>query len=337
MPLLITYDAAPCEAFGRILGERPAWPHYLLKAGTLPAPSDDELMKAILATDVVVVGLSSFKTADFEMKVCQLAKDIGRKLVFFADTFGEWQREWFAPWRDYVSLVCVVTPSEIAGAEAMFANARVVATGNPSWEAFHEAGDRVAARAVMCVRDEDIVFISGTKDFGVNTEMLGAALSISRRPRVVLSLHPGDKTPLSQYEHFVVQATATESEESANCLLLPKSVMPGDKAVYGADVVLTYNAASVAMRAIAQQIPVVVLRTPLALARLLEESGTDVNPLLPQAALHGGKSAATLSRAVNEVLDQETSVAGGQLEFFPPIAEGAYTTALIQAIESLVQ
>jgi hypothetical protein len=316
------------------------WNVVLLNAGKVSEPSDNELRAMVIASSAALVGMSSEETARIELRACALAAEHDKPIALFSDTFGAYRRGWFAPFRRFVRAVFVVTESEVAGAQAMYPKAKIVATGNPAWEAFFDAGDRNAARAAMGAQEnEKVVFISGTKSLLVNQEMimttLGAVQIVSRSAsaenlRVVLSLHPGD-TNLEE-----VYGGMTKSFLGVRLTLLPGSVMPGDSAVYGADIVLTYNAASVAMRAIAHGIPVIALDTPLAAERLLSESGTKENPLFAARAAHwGGTTSGELALALVYALHEPNALKAAQAAFMPTIAPLQYTNAVIEAIEAI--
>lgn len=335
--LMVAHDAGPCAAFREMKAGWPNWHGFLLQAGKAERPTDAELRLQIKQNDVVLVGLSSQKTAAFEIEACRQAKAEGRKLVFFSDTFGAWARPWFAEFRDDVSLVTVVVQREVSAAQALYPNAQVVATGNPAWEQFHEPGDPVAARIAMgAAKKESVHLISGCKDYSVNAEMLLATFEATQDQlfaRVVFSQHPGDTTPPEQYV-MLMDAAARK----VHFTFLPQQVMTGEAAMCGADVVIVYNAASLALRAVALRIPLVVLRTPFAAARFRAESESEVNPLLQaQAAVDGWVNASTLRMALREALyGTATLRVALQAHFFPAITPGAYINALRSAVEGLV-
>lgn len=352
--LLIAHDAGQSAGLQALLKVRPDWKAYLLNAGKVAPPEPNELVQAILDTDVVVTGLASENTKAFEIGVCLKAMAARKPLAFFSDTFGAWSRPWFAEFRDYVSLVTVVVASEIAAAEKMFPNARVVATGNPAWEEFHapyDRGDQLKLwKLLEAKRSDQLILISGCKDAAVNKEMILAAFgaaddaSAQNEFQMIFSLHPGDKTPPHEYHDFCGKERAVWPLPWANFVTLTSDQMRGDVAVGGVDVVFTYNTSSVAMRAIAHGQPVIVLRTPLAAARLLSESGSIEHPFLPQAAIDGGGSLygdSTLVGAFLTAYDWGSSHSSdvarrtNQAAFFPPIAQGAYITALVAAIEGV--
>jgi hypothetical protein len=355
--LFAAYDAGPTVALARVWmeGGRIDWKPFLLNAGKQESPSADELVRAVLAADVVVVGMSSKKTAAFEIEVCQKAMAVRRPLVFFSDSFGTWAREWFAPFRDYVSLVTVVVPSEIAAAQALYPNAKVVATGNPAWEQFHEPyqmrDQKQLWRLLDARRTDFLILISGCKDTAVNKEMIETVLEAAeklaylRGPdyKLILSLHPGDTTPVEHYSDWAAYHSEIHIGSSGQFIVLPPDVIRGDVAVAGVDVVVTYNAASVALRAVAHSQAVVVLRTPLALARLRSESGTEENPLVPKAALSTDDNKANLVAVLSIAYEWQTDTEpyftksrADQVAFFPPVQKGASAKAIIAALEDLL-
>ncbi len=335
---MVAYDAGPCAAFKMMLGRWPDWHGFLLQAGKAARPTGEELQQQIRLADVVLVGLSSKRTADFELEACRQTVAAGKSLAFFSDTFGSWARPWFVVFRDYVSLVTVVVDSEVPAARAIYPNAQVVATGNPTWEQFHESGYRGSARLAMGAKEkESVFFISGCKDYSVNCEMLSATFEAVRDvelPRVVFSKHPGDQTLSDKY---VQQMNVSPPE--VNFTYHSEHTRPGEAIICGADVVIVYNAASIAMRAVALQLPLVVLRTPLAAARFLEESESEVNPILQaRAAVDGGMSASSLGNAFREVIGGVPAfwLVTRQKKFFPTVSRGAYVNALRNAVKEMV-
>ena len=151
-PLLVAYDAGPSVALDSLLIENTGWKGYLCNAGKQLVPDEEVLRSAIENASVVIVGMSSEKTAAFEQLACRIAVEQKKPLVFFCDTFGCYVREWFAPWREQVGAVFVVSPAEVAGAQAMYPHTRIVASGNPAWETFFASPltaeeDRTIARA----------------------------------------------------------------------------------------------------------------------------------------------------------------------------------------------
>lgn len=334
---MVAHDAGPCAAFRKMKVAWPEWHGFLLQAGKAERPTDVELRRQIELSDVVLVGLSSQKTAAFEIEACRQVIAAGKKLAVFSDTFGAWARSWFVEFRDYVSLVTVVVANEVAAAQVLYPHAQVVVTGNPAWEQFHEPGDPVAARTAMgAAKKESVHFISGCKDYSVNAEMLLVTFESAQDQlfaRVVFSMHPGDLAPPEKYVMLMAAAG-----RKVNFTFLPKKVMAGEAAICGADVVVVYNAASLAMRAVALRIPLVVLQTPFAAARFRAESESEANPILQaRAAVDGGVNADTLRMALREALHGTTVLrVAQQTHFFPAIIQGAYANALGNAAEGLV-
>ena len=347
--LFVAYDAGPSAALQKVVDVMGEKAHsFLLNAGKVPEPDEATLREAVARCDVVVSGLSSEKSAGFELRALALAVELGKKIVFFSDTFGAFHRAWFADYRSHVALVTTVVEAEVEAAQALFPNARVITTGNPAWEEFHTPYTRSNQekfwRLIDARRTDRLILISGCKDRELNLEMVTGVLqdaedvSAGNDYQVVLSLHPGDQTHVDEYWAVWQKAIL----DLGKFVILTRDQMPGDVAVGGADVVVTYNAASVAMRAVAHGQPVMVFQSPRAKARQLAESGLEINPLLPEAAIgvgHHGETnfASALLLAYYWKYDNPISNKPriDQAKFFPSVLPGTYTNALIEAIKSL--
>ncbi len=199
-------------------------------------------------------------------------------------------------------------------------------------------------RLIDARRTDRLILISGCKDRELNLEMVTGVLqdaedvSAGNDYQVILSLHPGDQTPVEEYQDAWQKAVFGLGK----FVTLTRTQMPGDVAVGGADVVVVYNTASVALRAIAHGQPVMVFQSPRAKARQLAESGLEINPLLPDAAIGVGylgetDFASALFTAYSWKCDHPiwNKRRLDQSKFFPPVLQGAYTNALIKAIKSL--
>lgn len=290
----------------------PDWRGILIDAGKNPMPSEEELGDAVESTDIVVLGMSSKKTAGIERSAAGFAVSLQKPVVLFEDTWGCHARAWFRDLQYLAQGILVPTDSEIDPAQASFPKAKPIVVGNPAWEQdFYTYGSSPDARQLMEVREgERVIFISGTKDVPVNLELLELALDgadLLARPelRIVFSQHPGDgggdkqeaEANLKRYQEVA------HAHPHARSSILPKTI-PGKGLVFGADVVLTYNAASLAVATVARRMPLLCVSTPLASDRLLAESGTRVNPLVvAEAAVDGGATPASFAEALVGSLD----------------------------------
>jgi len=201
---LVAHDMAPCLAFGLLavalvkkgFGVIPV----LLKAGQKSAPDNwDEL----LACDSVVIGMSSSpELAQAETSVANWAKEKKVPFFFYADTFGVYGREWFAPFRGLASGIFVLDyPEEIQAARELFPNALIIPAGNPTHLAYfsHPITRKEIRRRIGFGTDDFVILVSLCKSQALNFELLKAVrLGVCmtrnrRRTKVVFSLHPGDK------------------------------------------------------------------------------------------------------------------------------------------------
>ncbi|MGB4076296.1 MAG: hypothetical protein WBK28_01155 [Minisyncoccia bacterium] len=78
----------------------------VLSGGTYDEPKGAELETLMAHTDIALIGMSSpAANAGVEIRVARTMHAAGKPFALFADTFGAWQREWFAPLRDLATSV----------------------------------------------------------------------------------------------------------------------------------------------------------------------------------------------------------------------------------------
>lgn len=341
--LCVGYDAAPCDAFSLMLEGERSWRGILADAGRNPIPDWPTIGRMVRDSRVVILGMSSEKTSGFERDVATQAISMGKPTVWFSDTWGCHARGWFAPFRHLAQGIFVVHESEVEAAQEALPKAKVSVVPNPSWEGFfNNSGDRDAERAKMGAEEDDkVIFISGTKDAPVNLELLtftlaGSATLKDSKTLVVFSQHPGDggtnalaQLHIELYENMIAQYPGVRAR------ILPKRV-PGKSLVYGADVTVTYNAASLAVATVARRQPLVCLATPLANDRLFSESGSRKNPLVESgAALGGGQGDVSMLAAVlAQALDPHAcaSLTVAQEAFLPQPRVGEYIARFARAV-----
>lgn len=234
--------------------------------------------------DAILTGMSSpAHNAAFELSLARIAKDAGLPLALFADTFGAWQRSWFAPVRDYAKLLFVAHEREIEEARKLFPNARVLACGNPSWDAYFAPASRDEARAKLGLPSERVVLSPGMKDPALNFALWTTLAEATRRDlpvrlHVLLAPHPGDRTNAGVYASLFPYAG-----ENATIGFLPAGVT-ADQAVPAADAVVHSGNSSVGLHALCRGIPVIDCPAPLMGAYVERETGGWHNTLSAHGA-----------------------------------------------------
>jgi|GEM_PF-2512050 len=263
--LLVAHDIAPTNAF-LLLREALTKvgadvKSVILNAGRNEPPSRDVLDGLVEDSDIVLVGLSSpAKNAAMEILAATQAVSHGTSLGFYADTFGAWQRAWFAPFREEASILFVLNDKERERAHSLFPLATIVASGNPMWEAYFNPADASEARAKAGASEKDFVVLApGTKNVVVNMRLwldaIDAAFPFTeteRQPIVLLAKHPGDKTPPDVYAPLL-----EFGNKSGMRVAMPDCRT--DDLVPGCDVVVHGGTASVAIHAACRRIPIIDL------------------------------------------------------------------------------
>ena len=238
--------------------------------------------------DFILTGMSSSaELSEHEMSALTGGIIKGSPFGVFADTFGAWKgREWFEEYRRKAAAIFVLNEEEAAEARVMYPNAKVFGYGNPRWEEFFtQRMTREQVRAKLGVSGSDIVVeVPGGKDLECNLLHFGAVIDAARMLReddisnsyvVVVSLHPGDKNPRSEYEKLA------EKFDFDWVRITDKSLVSADDMLAGVDMVVQ-SASTVGVTASCQRIPVINYFSETALARLEKSVGTREWPPVTQ-------------------------------------------------------
>ncbi len=350
--LLVAHDIAPSNAF---LLLRTALTNVgadvkgvILNTGKNEPPSRETLDQWVEESDVVLIGLSSpAKNAAAEILAATQATSHGTTYGFYADTFGAWQRAWFAPFREHASVLFVLNEKERERAQTLFPTATIVASGNPMWEEYFRPAYAAEARAKAGARESDFVIVApGTKNPVVNMKLwldtIDAAYPFTeteRQPLVLLAKHPGDKTSQDVYAPLL-----EFGNKSGMRVVMPE--IRTDELVPGCDVVVHGGTASVAIHAACRRIPIIdltqgflmqewlkrelgLLHTEINVAEASWEAASTVALGYHLACVHSALMGAKADVAAVERL--RTS----QQRMIPSLTPGAAIARMVEAIGKL--
>lgn len=277
--VLIAQDNGPSEALNLLAEELVSRSHVVYpflaygKTGTDESALEDIVQDA----DFVVCGMSSSATLSHEeIAAARMALGYSVPLGFFSDTFGSWNRDWFTKELERASLLFAVNRQEREEARLRFPNLNVVAAVNPCWEKFYAfEHDRSAVRAALGVEnDVKLILSPGKKIAAVNIVLwsnLVEACWIMADCQILLSPHPGDRTPLGIYADLIKFCAVPTR-------IVTAAEMPTSQTLCGCDLVVEF-ASSIGIEAACKRIPVIDFFTPLLLKNLEMEHGTKNWPL----------------------------------------------------------
>lgn len=378
---LVARDAAPSRAFMRLAKELQSRRHevYFFVGDGKPLDATlDGVRAGVKAADVAVIGMSSsLALAEPELAACEAASQAGKPYGFYLDTANCHNREWFGDFRNKAGFFFAINEREAKKVHESYPQARVVATGNPLREdAFFPKFTRAQVREKLGVaEDETLVLAPGGKSPVVNIQVWGAVLDAltrfgERKWRVVLALHPGDRTPFA-VDPDVVKKLAAEnikgmmpamdvfniflSDAAAQIRiyndlvkfappkltvsLLGKDAMATDDMVAGADLIVEHGS-SIGVFAASQRKPVVTVNTVTGVERLFAASKTRRTELadlcISKESISG---AGELAYAIDLVLTESGFAlyrANQEEEYPQPAAQGAAVKQMADALESLL-
>lgn len=293
--------------------------------------------------DVVLLGMSSSpELAEDELAACEAAVKNGIPLALFADTFRSWARPWFEPYREAVSALFVVSPTEAEKARELFPNAKIVASGNPTWEGFFfPKYRRDEVRAKLEVGDVDsMILVPGSKSLAVNMLLFGgvidAAIMLGEAyGQVFVSLHPGDKNPPKLYKEL-----ADYSPIPVKFVL--RDFMSGSEMIPGADVVVE-SASTIGIEAACQRVPVVEYFTYAGRGNWKRQAGSvDYEPCELDIAVEASLDTRQFSEVLNLILakgdewDVCRIMLERQREVFPkPVERGVAVKVIVSTLREL--
>lgn len=224
----------------------------------------------------VVVGMSSSEElAKEEIAVAKEALAIGIPVYCYADTFG--LRPHFSEiLSNRLTTLFCVNDEQARLAMEKYPNLKVVVTGNPAWEQFFFPKlTREQSREKLGIGlEETVILLPAGKDVAVNIIHFNAAIESYTGDKVchlIISLRPGDSTPLSIYQTLVDFAP-----ENVKVRIVPASEMSASDILSGADVVFS-SASTLEIEALCRKNPIFVVSYLSAIARrrLKKATGSD--------------------------------------------------------------
>lgn len=331
--LLVGHDVAPTRAFGLLANHL----HHsgvsvetiVCGGGKILPPSTEELEQIVTRADIVLIGISfPAENADIEIATGRLAMELGKPFGFYADTFGAWNREWFREFRLYASFLFVINKDEAERARNVFPNASITATGNVLWSDYFNPADRAAVRAEIGANDGEFVILApGCKEAVINIGLWTSVIEAARGTswKVLLTKHPGDKTPDDIYApllHYAkgMEVSAQWAEKKAD------DIVPGVDAVVDL-------CGSVGIHAIARRIPVIDFFGELSKQWLFEATGSrkSFRAIAGASTWVENGSAATLRSAFT----RGRTLHEAQEKFLPEAKKGEALKRMAQALLTL--
>ena len=224
--------------------------------------------------DALIVGMASqLELAVEEVAIGAWAKEKRVPVFFYADTFGSWNKAWFADFLPGETLF-VVNDNEAVQAREKFPETTVFATGNPAWDDFFfgEHKGRAEVREILGISGDDfVIMVPWGKSAPVNILHLNAVIEASAQQtfgalRILVATHPGDKTSADVYEDLVKFSPVPVS-------IVPKDTLSASQMLGGVNLVVG-SASTVGVEAVCRRIPSIDFFSRLALKRLERSIGT---------------------------------------------------------------
>jgi len=173
------------------------------------------------------------------------------------------------------TLFCI-NEKQAEQAREEYPDLKVFVTGNPEWEKFFFPKlTREQSREKLGIGlEETVILLPAGKDVAVNIIHFNAAIESYTGDKVchlIISLRPGDSTPLSIYQTLVDFAP-----ENVKVRIVPASEMSASDILSGADGVFA-SASTLETEALCREKPIFVISflSPLAKRRLKKATGSD--------------------------------------------------------------
>lgn len=321
--LLVGHDAAPTRAFSKLGAylreDNINVKTILLDRGTVPAPDRAAIEHVARQCDVVLIGMSTpKKNAAVECIAADICRELRVPYGFYSDTHGAWTRKHFERLLDEASFLMVVSEEERARAKQSLTGLRINVsyTGNPLWNEFLRPADKNRARALVDIRDgEFFILAPGTKsamhNFASWTALIQATAQQRRHCRVVLSLHPGDPTPVSAYEQLVEFGAALYTDVVITDSRIDEH-LKSDALLPGADLVV--NGTSARVHAVARRIYAIDYFEPLSMEWHTKDTGEPTSYLADVGAVRGlyGETWTDLAKAISEAIENPGALRSAQ-------------------------
>lgn len=290
--VLVANDAAPSQILDLISNMLMENCRYLQIYPFLACgkdfPSDLEvILSHVSSARAVVVGMSSSEElAKEEIAVAKEALEIGIPVFCCSDTFG------LRPHFDVVlsnritTLFCI-NQKQAEQARKKYPNLKVVVTGNPMWEKFFfQMSSRAQSRTWLKVTPNDTVILCpGGKDTIVNIIHFNAAIEccgVDKSCHLIISTHPGDKTPPHVYQSLVDFAPS-----NVKVRIISTEFLSATEILSGADCVFS-SASTIDIEALCRDIPIPIISflSPIAKRRLKKVTGSDKYELVEMSVAY---------------------------------------------------
>ncbi len=361
--VLVGHDAAPSGCFERlasVLEERGFQVVKFLGFGKPRTNTDEGVVETVSQADIVLLGFSS--TAELSQSALvagQAAQANGIPYGFYGDIPFIWTlgRTWFSELASNAAFYCGIKPNEPAKAQKVFPKARFVNTGNPLREemAFPKYTRAEVRWQLGLEPEEKAILLTTLKSPGCNMAQLGILMEAlaglkhsGHRFQLLVSCHPGDRTP------FAVDPGAKDDpkpmglyEELLSYSPVPsqmvdRAVLTGSELVPGMDLIVQFDS-SLAREASFHQIPVITLGLEILLRQFEQETGKRIteaeeqglsvpvsgNPLIIANTIHD------LLTPENDSLTLQTLRANQRGLCAKPVERGAALRQIADLVESV--
>jgi len=294
--VLVARDIAPSACFKRLVEvlEKQETETVLIVGNGLPLKETlEEISLAVSTADVVILGMSSTaELAEVEVSAGETARRLGIPYGFYGDCARCWARAragaWFESLAPGAQFYFGVTQADAEASQEVFPNARLVGTGNPLREdMFFPRFSREEVRTKLGLgMEKKLVLAHGGKFAAgnmVSWVVLVEALSILAKDghnfQLILSLHPGDRTP-----EAVDRGNETKMnlyEELVSYSPIPTTIVRrGDELttsdlIAGADIIVGFGG-SPEVEGACQNIPVISLSFEVLAQKIERECGRRV-------------------------------------------------------------
>lgn len=359
--VLVGADAAPSRCFMRlepVLRERGLETELIVGDGKPLTKSTRDIMEAVSSAGIAILGMSSPDVAVPELTAGEVAKHENIPYGFYGDVRRCWARAragtCFAELAPGAAFYFGVSQEDAEMAKQIFPKARCVGTGNPIREenAFPRF-TREEVRAKLGVTpSETLVLAPGgvwawenMARWAVIVEALSMLEKItSWRSKLVLALHPGDRTvyavdPETQKELKLYEKLISFSPIPIQATT--KEILPTPEIVPGADIIVEFGT-SIAQGAAYYGVPVISLAFELSLrglemgdgSRILEAVEDGISSLVKASAVE-------LANQIYELLTPNNVKARTmrvrQMELYPkPKGCGEALRKIADAIEQIL-
>lgn len=357
--VLVARDVAPSQALRMVadtltfsnFGFGPIAPqmneqHLFLGSGKQLMVSEDEIAGAIRNSDVVLVGMSSSEELSrLEIFACRAAMKAGKPYGLYADTFGcAVARNWFEPVRANASFVFVLNEKEAEDARKVFPKAKVVASGNPTWDDFfYPKLTREESRSKLGIMDNETFVLSpGGKSLAINIQLWGFVLEVlnylggsahlsKKKWNVVFAMHLGDQNNIGSYDDLVKFSYFRTRTVASN-------VIPISDMIPGMDLMISCASTS-EIEAVCQRKPVISYIPHTARVRMRTTIGDVWEPVEQEVVYNAfAGDIFGLAREIGAILHKGASRSWRQEKFYPkPVEKGLALRAIVSTLQEFAK